>query len=104
MVSTLEEVGDWKKLALQLDILNGDINKINEECQGLGSCYRMLVTTFCDVKENASVEDVVVPIVEALRQIGHTLQGEKLKKEFIRGKTSHRLVGMGYVAIIHSYP
>lgn len=87
MVGVLEEVGDWEVLALQLNITRADINKIKTGCQGLSSCYRMVVTKFCDLQKRASVEDIVVPIVEALRNIGHTLQGEKLINEFIRGKT-----------------
>ena len=87
MVGVLEEVEDWEMLALQLNITRADTNKIKTGCQGLSSCYRMVVTKFCDLKKSASVEDIVIPIVEALREIGHTWQGEKLINEFIRGKT-----------------
>lgn len=74
IVKVLEEIKDWKKLAMQLDMTQGDIYNI-------GSVDEM-VSRFCDLEGDVPVKDVVATIAEALRDIGNVKQADKLEKEF----------------------
>ena len=74
IVTVLREIKDWKKLAMQLDMTQGDIN----EC---GSVVDM-VSRFCELQGDVPVKDVVATIAEALRDIGNVKQADILEKEF----------------------
>ena len=77
IVEVLDEIKDWKKLAMQLDMKQGVINKIG----GWDDVVRVL----CDLKGDVPVEDVVATIAEALREIGNVKQADKLEQEFPGG-------------------
>ena len=77
IVDVLEEIKDWKKLAMQLDMKPGVINN-------LGRLDEM-VSRFCDSQGDVPVEDVVAIIAKALREIGYVKQADILKKMFPRG-------------------
>ena len=77
IVSVLEEIKDWKTLAMQLDMKPGVINN-------LGRLDEM-VSRFCDLQGDVPVEDVVAIIAKALREIGYVKQADILEKMFPRG-------------------
>ena len=77
IVEVLEEIKDWKRLAMQLDMKPGVINNLHSLVG--------MVKVFCNLKGDVPVEDVVTTIAEALREIGNVLQADKLEKKFPGG-------------------
>lgn len=77
IVEVLEQINDWKKLALQLDMKQGVINNIR--------ALDDMVIKFCNLKGDVPVKDVVATIAEALREIGNVKQAELLERKFPGG-------------------
>ena len=84
IVKILLEVNDWEILASEIKFSQGNINKINENCNKAADCCRReLVIRYCN-SEGLDVVSVVHKIADALESecVGHKRQANELRKLF----------------------
>ena len=102
IVNILLEVNDWEILASEIKFSQGNINKINENCNKVADCCRRdLVIRYCN-SEGLDVVSVVHKIADALESdyVGHKRQANELRKLFPTNTPTTGMPSSGMLLIV----